>query len=139
MKCLVCDKEFDGNPSRKVRYCSQKCQWLASSRRRHGFPINGPLKFSPKGKGGLKYGYRVLTMKHPNSSKRGKIMEHVFVMSNHVGRPLFPRETVHHKNGIRDDNRIENLELWSSEHPPGQRVEDKIKWCKEFLNQYDKK
>jgi hypothetical protein len=41
-----------------------------------------------------------------------------------------------HINGIRNDNRIENLELWSCKHPPGQRGEDKVAWCKEFLLEY---
>lgn len=38
---------------------------------------------------------------------------------------------------LRDDNRIENLELWSVSHPAGQRVEDKIMWAKEFLCSYN--
>ena len=98
--------------------------------------VKGPRKHT-KGSGYItSSGYKILSKKHPNSSKRGQILEHVLIMSDHLGRPLRDDETVHHKNGIRNDNRIENLELWSHSHPPGQRVEDKLSWCKGFLQLY---
>lgn len=59
-----------------------------------------------------------------------------YVMERHLGRPLWPDETVHHKYGDRGDNRIENLELWSSWQPAGQRVEDKLVWAREILARY---
>lgn len=48
---------------------------------------------------------------HPKSTKDGYIMEHDLIMECYIGRWLKPDEVVHHKNKIRNDNRIENLEL----------------------------
>ena len=108
-------------------------------RRKVGIDVNLPRLVAKAGSGHIhENGYKLITKKgHPNAKgKNGAILEHQFVMSEHLGRPLKKGETIHHINGIRHDNRIENLEIWIKSHPPGQRLEDKLKWCKEFLEEY---
>jgi hypothetical protein len=82
------------------------------------------------GSGTTRDGYRVLTV-------GGKqIMEHRLVMQLALGRDLHSHENVHHINGVRNDNRLENLELWSTRQPKGQRIEDKVEWAVETLSTY---
>lgn len=82
-------------------------------------------------------GYRILRKPgHPSADKSGSIFAHRFVMAEHLGRALHADETVHHINGNKLDNRIENLELWSSNHPSGQRVVDLVSWAEEIMARY---
>ena len=84
-----------------------------------------------------KKGYvMVKSRDHPRAPKSGYVFEHVLVMETLLGRILLPGETVHHLNGVKDDNRPENLELWTRPQPSGIRVSDALAWAYEVLARY---
>jgi hypothetical protein len=74
---------------------------------------------------------------HPRARTGNYVFEHILVMEAALGRYLESDESVHHKNGVRDDNRIENLELWIRPQPSGIRVEDAIAWARTILERYE--
>jgi hypothetical protein len=73
---------------------------------------------------------------HPEAQADGYVPEHRIIMERKLGRYLLQDETVHHINGVRHDNRPENLELWASRQPKGQRVADLVAWAEEILVLY---
>ena len=122
-----CEKPHKGN-----NYCSGHNYQL----KKHGKVW--PIKYNKPGEWGewyLREGYRIRS--RSVNGVRQEQREHRYLMELKLGRKLLPEENVHHKNGVRSDNRMENLELWTTSQPSGQRVEDKIEWAKEILQKYD--
>lgn len=72
----------------------------------------------------------------PHARRGGRALEHRLVMADKIGRPLRDEESVHHINGVKSDNRPENLELWVSSQPSGQRPRDLVDWANEILERY---
>ena len=137
-KCLHCGEKFltliqrkeDGNT--KGCYCSRSCAHKAKP----GFSWKDHRGDKhPSWNGGrnvIRNGYiEIYAPEHPAARGGVYVREHRLVMEKHLGRYLLPSEQVHHKNGIKDDNRLENLELMTKDLHLGKVVCPHCK--KEFL------
>lgn len=98
------------------------------------------INFRDNGSGNLtEEGYILLCRpNHPNAKSRGRVLEHVVIMSEILGRPLDDGEIVHHKNGIKSDNRPENLELcFVHSHIKGQLMKDVVdNYLQDYIKLY---
>lgn len=116
--CVTCSALFL-SLSKRPPYCSRKC-------RPGKWPYTGSMASRWAGGRHENHGYvNILQPPHPERGGHSTYaLEHRLVMEQMLGRPLLQHENVHHKNGVRNDNRPENLELWVTKQPVGQRISE---------------
>lgn len=116
--CENCGKEYTYSKHGAKRFCSLTCFYEKEC------PV-GTVRDGGSGYKIIKVppGTQGIKTKRGTSSNNW-MWEHRYVMQQILGRPLQKNENVHHINGVRDDNRPENLELWKRSQPAGVRAAD---------------
>jgi hypothetical protein len=132
-RCHRCRKPWGAcvDCGKRIKLPAERCTPCAAKQR------IGEGNFNWRG-GSTKHTKGYVCVYFPGHSRASNnyVLEHILVMEEKLGRELYPNENVHHINGVRDDNRPENLELWVKPHPTGVRVEDAVERAKLILQRY---
>ena len=119
-KCPICGVAITYKPGRERIYCSRSCAMVGRMRTGAVNREFGTKMVDVAGYVRIKVG-----TVYPGAYKTGWMLEHHYVMQEHLGRLLEKTDYVHHKNGNREDNSLSNLELCTAAtHVPGVRVAD---------------
>lgn len=121
--CLMCRKEFKTRKKR-IKFCSHRCYWKSMKGRKLSFRTKEKMRISRSGKrnpmwkGGTYKNFwgrwLVLAINNPSANSQKYIYRYRLIAEKHLGRHLTKLENIHHINGIKDDDRPENLYLFSS-------------------------
>lgn len=120
--CMDCGEVFTPQRATQGKFCCTDCKY----------------RYGRRNYRGIKQGYIWIypdvdkypdPMQYPGVANDGRILEHRFIMQEYLGRSLLEIETIHHLNGQKDDNRIENLELRIGNHGKGWINQDGICPC----------
>lgn len=136
-ECASCGVEYQRPPNRSRNYCSLRCSHRDNTKHDLGWRHNGrPATLSS-------HGYvLVYEPEHP-AAKSGRVPQHRLVLEQQLGRILSFREHVHHINGVKTDNRLENLRLMSiNEHAKlewAARRDLTIKQLQNRLDEYERR
>lgn len=124
--CSRCNTEFEDYESNHRQYCSLHCAAKSRTVWNKGLKtgrLSAETKQKMMGrknswKGGRinRAGYvAIFQPNHPKASSIGYVREHILVMEKHIGRYMANGEVIHHLDGIKDNNKIENLHLFGTQ------------------------
>lgn len=138
--CKECfnKKNREWRKKNPTKWEAQKNKNFENWRKSIGVTIDEKPRKRKPGEGSItKWGYLTYNKKgHPCADKNGRVQASHLVIYENTGVVIQKGQTVHHKDGNTLNNNFSNLEIWTSRHPVGQRVVDKIKWCIDFLSEH---